>query len=170
MTWRSLQAAPKAAHELPWSHAVLRALELDAYAALPRHVPGWLGERIGIDAESERRCLELLAVSGQIRKQGRRWQVARPSLIDLRGEPAAVRSLREFWFEVGLGRLRAEQPGTFSYNLSAVSAADHARIRALYRAFFSEIESIIAASRPVERVLLMNFQLLDLGGHTADRG
>src|SRR5690606_1081266 len=40
--WRSLQGARQAAYDEPWSHAVLRALELDEYRCLPAHQPGWL--------------------------------------------------------------------------------------------------------------------------------
>src|SRR5437773_9926865 len=41
-TWRELQTARRAAYEMPWSHAVLRAIELEQYGALSRHQPGWI--------------------------------------------------------------------------------------------------------------------------------
>lgn len=160
--WRSLQASRAAAYELPWSHGVLRALELDAYAQLPRHVPGWLAQRIGVDEATERSCLRVLAEANQIRFTRGRFRVEQPGLIDLRAQPEAAQRLRAFWLRVALERLEAARPGTFSYNLCALSADDYERIRTLYRKFFSEVEAIVAGSKPIERVALMGFQWLDL--------
>ena len=59
-----LQAARKAAYDVPWSHAVLRTLELTDYAELDRHRPGWIARRIGISRDEEERCLATLAAQG----------------------------------------------------------------------------------------------------------
>ena len=39
---------------MPWTQAVLRALELDDYQALSRHQSGWVAERLGITEEEEK--------------------------------------------------------------------------------------------------------------------
>ena len=71
--WRLLQGARQAAYEEPWSHAVLRALELDEYQALPAHEPGWIARRLGISEALERRSLDDLLGSGQAQPSGGRY-------------------------------------------------------------------------------------------------
>jgi transcriptional regulator with XRE-family HTH domain len=44
--WLRVQALRRLAHENPLSEAVPRFLELEQYAALPAHVPGWIAERL----------------------------------------------------------------------------------------------------------------------------
>lgn len=48
----------------------------------------------------------------------------------------------------------------FAYNVMSTSRADYERIRDLLRRTFREIQSIVAASEPSERVSL-NIQLLE---------
>lgn len=162
--WRRLQAAREAAYGQPWSHAVLRALELQDYLALPRHEPGWLARRLGIPEELELASLELLERSGQIRWQELHYQPAQVQLVDTRSDPLRARELRAGWAAVGVERLRAGAPGMLSYNLSSVSRADLERIEQLQRAHYRQIVSIIAESTPSECVLLYSAQLLALSG------
>ena len=54
--WHDLQAQLRVAYDLPWSHAVLRALELSDYRHLPRHEPGFVARRLGISLEDRDRC------------------------------------------------------------------------------------------------------------------
>ena len=63
--WKLLRSAREAAYDQPWSHAVLRALELVDYSALQRHEPGWVARRLGISEELERASLEVLERSGR---------------------------------------------------------------------------------------------------------
>ena len=44
----------------------------------------------------------------------------------------------------------------------AVSEADLRRIRELQKAYYQEVRAIVAESQPVERVALLNLQLLSL--------
>src|SRR5262245_61215429 len=57
--WRKLEAARRAAYEVPWTQPVLRALELDDYRALPRHEPGFIARRLGLTPQQEREILAL---------------------------------------------------------------------------------------------------------------
>jgi transcriptional regulator with XRE-family HTH domain len=72
--WRGLQAAREAAYGQPWSHAVLRALELDEYRALPAHQPGWIARRLGIAEALEQSSLDVLLRSGQVQLQAGRFE------------------------------------------------------------------------------------------------
>lgn len=162
--WRGLQAAREAAYGQPWSHAVLRAIELQDYLALPRHEPGWLARRLGITEQLEQASLEALERSGQIRRQGQHYRPVQLQLVDTRSDPDRARELRAGWAAVGVERLRSGAPGMLSYNLSSVSRADLERIEQLQRAHYRQIVSIIAESTPSECVVLYAAQLLALSG------
>jgi hypothetical protein len=160
--WRELETARRVASELPWSHAVLRALELSEYAALPRHVPGFVAAKLGISLQEEESCLKLLSESGQIHKRRGCWVPGRVLTVDTRSNPDAGRKLLSWWSEVGGERLRQGSRGLFAYNLFTVSECDLERLRDLHRAYFSELRSIVAKSEPAERVVVANLQLFGL--------
>jgi transcriptional regulator with XRE-family HTH domain len=159
---RQKDAMRQVAYESPWSHAILRALELKDYGALSRHRRGWLAQRLGIAPEQEQRALTLLTRAGQVRWDGRRYRVGEPSALDTRQDPARSRALKVFWLEQAERRLRNVQPGFFSYNLFAVSEQDFTRIRELHLRYYRELRQIVASSQPSERVGLFCAQLLPL--------
>lgn len=161
--WRQLETARHVARELPWSHAVLRVLELSDYRALPRHEPGFIARRAGMSLEEEKRCLRLLAATKQIRKRRGLWEPHRVLTVDTRSNPDAGRALLAFWAEVGLERMRADgAKGLYSYNLFTVSQRDLDRIRELHLAYFRQLRSIVAQSEPAERLVVANVQLFGL--------
>lgn len=160
--WQELQAARRAAYDRPWSHAVLRALELEQYQALPQHEPGWIARQLGFERAEEDDCLALLASTGQIELSAGKWRIRQALTIDTRRDPEAARRLKSWWAQVGNDRFLAEADGVFSYNLFGVSNADLKRIEALQRAYFRELRSIVAASQPVENVAVVNLQLFSL--------
>jgi transcriptional regulator with XRE-family HTH domain len=47
--WGILEAQRKVAYSLPWSHAVMRVLELKAYRRLPQHKPGFNVYYVSLD-------------------------------------------------------------------------------------------------------------------------
>lgn len=164
-TYRDLLAQRRLAYELPWSHAVLRALELDAYRALPSHVPGFVAERVGLSMEEEERYLGALEASGQVRKVRGRYQVQRVLTVDTRPSPAENRRLKQHWAEVALGRYaegRTPPDALFSYNLFAIDRAGFERIRALHLEYYERVREIVADARNAERVVLMHMQLIPL--------
>lgn len=161
--WRELQAARKAAYELPWSHAVLRLLETQAYQQLKRHQPGFLAGRLGLTMSEEEQCLKALTVSGQI-EPGAIYRVREVQAVDTRQDPAAGHNLKIWWSEVALRQLRANGAGRYSYNLFTVSEKDYRRLEELHSAYFRELRAIVAESAPAERVALVNMQLLPLEG------
>lgn len=161
-SWSELEGARRAAYAVPWTQAVLRALELSEYKALPRHKKGWIASRTGMDLEEELRCLDLLQRTGQIRFSEGKYHQDAILTVDTRKDPDLALQVRAFWAEVGLERLRDGHEGLFAYNLFGVSEDDYQRIRALQRAYFRELRAIVARSEPVERVVLTNLQLIPM--------
>jgi hypothetical protein len=162
--WRLLSGARQAAYAEPWSHAVLRALELDEYRALPRHEPGWIARRLGIAEALELTSLDVLRRSGQIRRTAQRYEPTGLRSVDTRADPERARELRARWASVGVERLRAGAEGVLSYNLGMVSRADLKQLEQLQRAHYRKLVNVIAESSPGECVVLYAAQLLELRG------
>ncbi len=163
--WAVLEAQRTVAYGLPWSHAVLRVLELESYRALERHEPGFIAQRLQISSTEEERCLRALAASKLIVKRQGRWVAREISTIDTRRDPKAGRLLKSHWAEVGYERLPLLEPNKndlFSYNVFTVSEVDWERLRELHIAYYHELRRIIEGSAPAQRVALVNLQLLRL--------
>lgn len=166
--WSELEATRRAAYEVPWTQAVLRALELTDYQRLPKHQRGWIAARIGISVEEEQRCLAILARTGQIYLDRGRWRLRQVMAVDTRRDAEAEHRVKRWWGALALERLARPDSGLFSYNVFAVSEADLARIQDLQRAYFRQMRSIIAASEPSERVVLASLQLVPLDTASRD--
>jgi transcriptional regulator with XRE-family HTH domain len=164
--WMRLEGRRKGAAEYPWTQAVIRALELDAYRELPRHEDGWIGRRLGMPAGEEERCLAFLADTRQVTWNGARWQVEALA-VDTRRHPEIGRQLKAHWTRVAAERISEDAPGQFSYNVFTVSDVDFERIRELHLAYFRALRAIVAASEPGERVAVANVQLFALEPHEA---
>lgn len=163
--YRDLRAQQKLAYELPWSHAVLRALELDGYQALPRHAPGFLAEQIGIDVGQEQRYLGELEQAGQIRWDGTHYRLHRVLAVDTRLEPERNRQLKAHWARVAVTRIEsgsAPHDALFSFNLFAISDASFHKIRDLHLDYYDRVRSIVDESPNADRVVLLNLQLIPL--------
>lgn len=160
--WRALQAARRSAYELPWSHAVLRAVDLRSYASLPAHRPGWIASQLGLSANEEQRCLDLLCATGDLIWDGNRYRSVESLTVDTGRDPAATRHLAAFWMGQGAERVRSGGDGSFAFNVFGVSRRDLERLRELQRAYFAEMRDIIARSEPTECVAVATFQLFPL--------
>jgi transcriptional regulator with XRE-family HTH domain len=163
--WQVLEAQRRVAYELPWSHAVMRVLELTQYRALAEHRAGWIAQRLGLDLAEEERCLAALAASRLIRRRHGRWEVLRVLTVDTRKNPEAGRRLKRHWAEVAESRLGALEPrgeDLFSYNLFTISEREWASFRELHIAYYQELRRLVEASKHAERVVLVNLQLLRL--------
>jgi DNA-binding phage protein len=163
--WSVLEAQRRVAYELPWSHAVMRVLELEQYRALESPPPGWIAERLGLRLVDEQRCLDALSASKLIAKRRGRWRVLSVLTVDTRRNPEAGRQLKRHWATVAEARLAALEPGgedLFSYNLFTISERDWASFRELHIAYYQELRRLVEASSPSERVVLVNLQLLRL--------
>ena len=164
--WERLETARRAAYELPWSQAVLRALELWAYRKLPGHEPGFIAGCLGISQDVEEACLSLLRQSGQIRLADGRYQVNESMVVDTRRDPQGAWSARAFWTSVALERVHKQSPGAYTYNVFGVSERDFQRVRELQARHFRELRALIAQSEPVERVGLVVQHLIELSEPT----
>jgi transcriptional regulator with XRE-family HTH domain len=154
------------AYSHPWAHAVLRALELEQYRALPRHEDGFLAVRTGISLEQEERALEALLRANQIQSRGGRFRARRVLAVDTRENPAGNLALKQHWFAVASERLaRSGIPdgGLASYNLFAIAEADLESIRQAHLDYYERIRSIVAGSRAPTRVVLTTVGLFPLG-------
>jgi hypothetical protein len=160
--WQQLALARELAYEAPWSHAVLRALELADYRALPAHRPGFLAARLGISFADEERYLGLLRRAGQVTWRNKHFNVNESGTVDTRRDPVRSRQLRGFWSRVAAERVEAGADGEFAFNLFGVSRSDLQRLRDLQRRYFQELRSIVGQSEPVEEIVLLNLQLLPL--------
>jgi hypothetical protein len=160
--WQRLQSARSTAYDAPWSHAVLRALEIEDYRRLQRHIPGWIAKRVGLTRDQEEHALRLLKDAGQISKRRGRWVVSEATTVDTRHDPAGAQKLREFWTQEAVERLKARTSGVFSYNLFSVSRADLQRIAELQRSYFRDLRAIVAESEPAEAVALVTLCLCEL--------
>lgn len=160
--WQELEAQRRAAVEFPWTQAVLQALELADYRALPGHEAGWIAARLGIAQAEEQRCLQALEAGGQIRWDGQRWSVSAVMSVDTRPTPEDGRKMKALWAEEGLRQLRAGSNGQFSYNVFGVSEADLKRIQKLHLAYYRQLRAIVADSAPTQRVAVVNVQLFAL--------
>jgi len=160
--WQRLQLAREAAYDRPWSHAVLRALELDGSARAPARQAAWIARRLAISVQDVDESLRLLAVTGQIRKT-RRGFVALPAMmVDTSQDPRRALELKAAWTQTALERMRSGAAGSFGYSLFAVSRADLQRLRNLHLEYVRAMQSVIADSAPNECVGLYCAQLLSL--------
>ena len=161
--WARMEARRRGAGEFPWTQALVRALELDDYRALPAHEPGWLARRLGISEEEEARCVAFLRETGQVTWDGRRYAVDALA-VDTSRTPEVGPRLKAHWARVAAERVESGAPGQFSYNVCTVSRADFERIREAHLAYFRAMRSIVAASEPGEVVAVVNVQLFGLDG------
>jgi DNA-binding transcriptional regulator YiaG len=159
--WQQLQRARNVAYEEPWSHAVLRALQLEN---APSHgdQSAFVAQRLGLPRDEVARLLSVLHGAGQVSRRGPRWVPSAVARVDTSADPRRARALKATWVRAAAERLEAGSPGSFAYSLFEVSAADLVRLRDLQLQYTRAMLSIIAASRGTECVGLLCAQLLDL--------
>jgi len=160
--WRQLERARSAAYEQPWSHAVLRALELEGYRRVSRGGERWIAARLGVDLEQVEKGVALLALTGQIKKARGKWRVDQLITVETSQDANRSRELKAAWTGVALDRLRSGAPGNYGYSLFAVAQKDLRRLRDLHLEYVRAMQSVIAASSPGQCVGLYCAQLLDL--------
>lgn len=159
--WRQLEARRKGAGQHPWTQALLRVIELEAYERLAAHDTGWVARRLKLDEHVVEEGFAYLEASGQaVREDGR--FVGNTRAVDTRRSPEVGRKLKAHWSRVAAERVGSNAPGQFSYNVFSVSEQDFERIRALHLAYFHALRSIVAESTSNERVAVANVQLFAL--------
>jgi transcriptional regulator with XRE-family HTH domain len=166
-SWAELQATRNVAYEYPWSHAVLRALELRSITHGRGSVERRIATALGIAEGDAKDALTALQRTGQVVRAKRSWRVTRVMAVDTSRDETRSLQLKDAWLGVARQRLRAAVPGTFGYSLFAVSHADLRRLRELHLEYVRAMQSIIASSEPAECVGLYCSQLCDLGARGA---
>jgi hypothetical protein len=162
--WQQQQLARKAAYDLPWSHAVLRALEL---ADNPRGLgaqQAFIARKLGISSDAVREALRVLEAMAQIKKLRGRFVPREVSAVDTGSDPVRAQELKVAWTKTALDRLAAEAPGHFGWSVFAVSKADLVRLTNLHLQYVRAMREVIASSTRSECVGLYAAQLLDLSG------
>lgn len=162
--WSQQQLARKAAYDLPWSHAVLRALEL---ADNPRGLTAqqaFIARKLGISSDAVREALRVLEAMAQIKKSRGRYVPREVTAVDTGSDPVRAQELKVAWTKTALQRLAADAPGHFGWSVFAVSKADLARLTNLHLQYVRAMREVIASSTPSECVGLYAAQLLDLSG------
>jgi len=162
--WSQQQLARKAAYELPWSHAVLRALEL---ADSPRGLSAqqaFIARKLGIDSDAVREALRVLEAMAQVKRSRGRYVPREVTAVDTGNDPVRAQELKVAWTQTALERLQAAAPGHFGWSVFAVSKADLTRLTNLHLQYVRAMREVIASSTPSECVGLYAAQLLDLSG------
>jgi hypothetical protein len=159
--WRNLETVRQAAYHKPWSHAVLRALELEAQPSGAAQVP-WLADRLGVPVSVVTECLDFLETTDQVKKQRRRYVPRQVIAVTTARDPVLARQLKSVWAQTAISRLDQGSPGNFGYSLFAVSRADLRQLRDLHLEYVRAMQQVIARSKPNECVGLFCTQLVDL--------
>jgi hypothetical protein len=163
---RELASARELAYASPWSHAVLRAMELAEHATLDFRDADdeldWFAAVLGLDRACVQHSLAALENTGQVRRRSGRRIPHRVLHVNTGHDPDRARQVKGTWTAVGLERLRDGGAGLFGYSLFAIARADLQRLRDVQLEYVREMQSIISQSRNPECVGLYAVQLLDL--------
>jgi transcriptional regulator with XRE-family HTH domain len=160
------------AYELPWSNAVLHALELSAYRRLSRHRPQVLADHLGLPLAEVEALLAQLAAARVIEKQGELWREVRVSSIETTSDFERNRALKSHWTAVASDRLSRLQPGhanLFSYNVFPISHADFQALRELHIDYYQRVRQLVARATGADHVVVMNAQLFTLDEASGSR-
>lgn len=159
--WKQLQLARNVAYDEPWSHAVLRALQLEGAPRSGSQLE-YISARLGLPQLEVARLLRVLRAAGQVARRDGRWRANNVQRVDTSLDPERARMLKATWIRAAADRLEAGSPGGFAYSLFEVSASDLVRLRELQLQYARAMLAVISASRGTERVGLFCAQLLDL--------
>jgi hypothetical protein len=155
-----LELARQTAYDQPFSHAVLRALELAG--APEREQAAWLADRLNMTPADVRAALGVLEATGQVERHGERWSLTRVLSVNTSQDRSRARALKASWAKTALARLESGAPGSYGYSVFAISKGDLRRLRDVHLEYVRAMQAIIAASRPGDCVGLYCAQLLDL--------
>jgi transcriptional regulator with XRE-family HTH domain len=161
----ALERQRRIAYDMPWAHAVLHVLELEAYRRLPRHEPGFIARLLGISVETERAALDALLGARQIRRSRGRFRPTQVLSVDTSRDPAANLQLKAHWARVGSERLSETalaRGALFSHNVFAVSDEGYRQIHRAHLEYYDRLRSIVAEHSAPTRIVLANVQLVPL--------
>jgi len=161
--WQQQQLAREAAYDLPWSHAVLRALELNDSPRGLSAQQAFIARKLGIGSDEVREALRVLEAMEQVKKSRGRFVPRAVTAIDTGSDPIRAKELKVAWTQTALERLQRGVAGHFGWSVFAVSKADLTRLTNLHLQYVRAMREVIASSTPNECVGLYCAQLIDLG-------
>lgn len=161
--WEHQQLSRKAAYELPWSHAVLRALELSDCPREREPQELFLTRKLGIERVRVKEALDMLLATSQVKRVGSGFAPRVVESIDVGADPERAHALRVAWTRTALERLERKKSGKFVWTVFAVSKEDLARMHALHLSYLRAMQQLFASSTRHDCVGLYCAQLLDLG-------
>lgn len=157
--YRQMTAARLISMDLPWSEAVLRVVETNAYAALPAHSDAFIADSLGIPTRDVAKIVGALSGAGAIERTGRSYRVSGRLSVDTKLDADTVKRLRLHWVKAAQAHIEAGGDAWFAYNVISVSEKDCERIEQRLRAAFREVRAIVQDSHPCERAALLTMQL-----------
>ena len=160
--WQRLERARRLAYEQPWTHAVLRVLQLGDYREGALRDTRWIADRLGVTTAEVERGLSELQGSGQIVKEGGRWRSQSIERVNTGQDAQRSNALKLHWTNVALQRAASGEPGSFGYSLFEVSRSDLRKLMALHVDYVRSMQHIVSNSRGTECIGLYCAQLFDL--------
>lgn len=154
------QTAKTLAFEMPWTEAILRVLETEAYRQAPLLSHQTLSAWLGIPVEALEAAIAGLARASVIKSLDHRYVPAEALSVDTRSSPHGLKQLQCHWLEVARSRVARGEPDWTAYNVMAVSVADLERIQEQLKQVYRGIRSLVSASEPSEAAA---FLVLHLG-------
>lgn len=148
--------------EDPALAAVLPAMTLRAYRALPRHRPGWIAQRVGITPAQEARGIELLVAAGAVVKEKGRYRVVHDRRVDVRHEREVVVRLQQHWAHVAASRAGRVPTDLTRFHLVSVRRADVDALRAMLAQLFERVDARLGEVEDPDRVVLVGVLLQEL--------
>jgi hypothetical protein len=158
--YERVHAARQVAERFPLSQVLLRCLELQSSGQ--HGVSQSFAERIGISKAMEREMLSLLEATGQIRAVDGRWELLRVSPLNMRLHRETAHLHRGFWASVARDRAPTASDGLCAYNVCGVSRESYEQLKRLQREYLQKARALIEKSEPVQRVALLQVNLVAL--------
>ena len=164
--WGQRLAARELLTKHLWTQAVMLALELEDYDALTSHEPGWIAERLGIDADEESRCIELLAAAGQVHHDGTHYRQVRQPLYNL-STSARRQQMRAFWVRQAADRAPGTDGAHVAWRLFTCSERQLHAIKDIQRRAYREMRDVLMQPEGADQVVLASALITPLGPHSA---
>lgn len=155
-------AARRVAERWPMSQVLLRCLELGASRRGAVDAPRAFAEQCGVPDADVQEMLSLLEATGQIRRANGDWEPCQVSPLNMRLHRETAHLHRAFWATVARDRAPTATDGLCAYNVCGVSREGYRQLKRLQREYLQKARAIIETSEPVERVALVQVNLLPL--------
>jgi transcriptional regulator with XRE-family HTH domain len=156
------QKRQRIAYALPWSSALLHALELSAYRALASHDARLLAQKLGLATAEVERLLQHLAEARLVEVDSGLYRPARILTVHTQRDFAANRRVKRHWAAVTNERLERFQPdhqSLYSYNVFPIGDAELVQLRQLHLDYYQRVRALVASATSADHVVVMNVQL-----------